>query len=262
MREVSLRALLADRREANPQAYAPLRELINLDRPDEYQSLTSTTVGSYQRMRSAGFPSESLVDALSSTDLNLFSKVLRYDPSRVFREEDIDHVVNTYALRKYRTADYQGRKWEQMERDLSVFQEDILGHSLQSYGYHVVGLSSAMTPYPVSKSRIPLLFYHIGEGFYFLVSTYENWVPTLRKLLFIPIASTKNYVTTLALLGIFYLTIIALSSIIGKSLSGLLVIIVSLSSMIVFSLTMLRPRTYPDQFPDWLNRWMYKLLPY
>ena len=64
MREVSLRALIADRREANPQAYGPLRELINLDRPDEYQSLTSTTVGSYQRMRSAGFPPESLVDAL------------------------------------------------------------------------------------------------------------------------------------------------------------------------------------------------------
>ncbi len=72
-------------------------------------------------MRSAGFPPELLVDALDSADLKLFSKVLRYDPSRVFREEDIDYVNNTYALRKYRTANCQGRKWEQMERYLSVF---------------------------------------------------------------------------------------------------------------------------------------------
>ena len=262
MREVSLRALLADRREANPQAYEPLRELINLARPDEYQSLTSTTVGSYQRMRSAGFPPESLVDALDRDALKLLSKALQYDPSRIYREEDIDHVVDSYALRKYATHYYKGKKWKQMDQDLSVFQQEILGHDRRSYGYHVVGLSPAMTSYPVSKSRIPLLFYHIGQGFYFLVSTYDSWVPAVRRWLQMPIANNRNYMISLSLLGLSYIVISVLLAASSDKLSALLLLLFSFSYVVVFVLSMTRMRNYPDQFPDWLNRWLYKLLPY
>ncbi|MGB3585282.1 MAG: hypothetical protein WBA23_02025, partial [Tunicatimonas sp.] len=195
MKEVSLRAALDERKASNPEPYQKLEELINLQRPDRYDQLTNTSLESYQQLHSAGFPSDSLVDQLTAEQIKHVMKVLKLDASRVFHQKDIDWIIHTYGLCFYATHHSRGKPWLRMEMDLKQFQQQILTQKEIQWhqsSYSVLGTSPALSGYPVPNPRVPLLLFNLGNDFHFLVSTYDSWIPAIRRLLYWPFASRRK----------------------------------------------------------------------
>lgn len=266
MKELSLSTILEDSRQANAKRYTELEKLVNLRFPDRYDQLTSASLESYQGFRSAGFPAESLIDTLTEKDLLILAKAFKNDPSRLFVKDDLYSVIRRYALRGYLPNSYHGRRWEQMNEDIQTFQKQYVPERFQglsTIGYFVVGLSPAMANFPVKPSRKPLLFYKIGDHIFFLVSSYDTWVPAARKALFWPFANNRNgliaysvYMTSLLALPFFYPE----SS--PRWIGVVLMIFYSILLFGAMTIPLLRPRFYPDSFPRWWNRLMYKVLPY
>ena len=256
MKDISLRAALDERRAAHPEQYQSLEELINLQRPDRYDQLTATSLESYHNLRSAGFPSGSLLDRLTEGQIKRLSKALKLDASRVFVKDDIDHLIHTYGLSFYATSYYQGKAWKAMEEDLPQFQQAVLDENPQWYEpyYSVLGVSPALNGHPVAASRIPLLFFHLGANFYFLISTYDSWVSRWRRWVYWPFASYRHAVIAWAVYLVVF--IVALSWIDKQTLKAWLIPIAFpyLASFAVLSaLPLLRPRGFPNDFPRWLN---------
>ena len=266
MKEISLRAKLDEQRAANPKRYQKLEELINLQRPDRYDQLTNTSIESYRHLRSAGFPSDSLLDQLTAGQIKRLAKALQLDASRVFLREDINELVYTYGLCFFATNYYRGQAWEEMEKDLQSFQQQILtGENpmwYESY-YSVLGVSPALSGYPTPASRIPLLFFHLGSDLYFLISTYDSWVPGIRRILYWPFATFRQGAIsyTVGLASYFFLVWIIPKDIFRWV--GIPLVLFSLTAFFTaMSVSLLRRRDYPNAFPLWLNRLIYRWLPY
>ena len=266
MKEISLWAALDERRDANPKPYRKLEELINLQRPDRYDQLTDTSLESYQQLRSAGFPSDSLVDQLTAEQIKHVMKVLKLDASRVFHQKDIEWLTRTYGLCFYATHHYRGKPWPTMEKDLKQFQQQILTQKEVQWhrnSYSVLGTSPALSGYPVPNPRVPLLFFHLGNNFYFLISMYDSWIPSVRRLLYWPFASRrKGFIAYIFDFVSFFLLI----AILPKETFCWLILPLCLFYygvvVVAMCISLLRRRDYPNQFSPWLNRIIFRYLPY
>lgn len=266
MKEISLRAALDEQRAAHPEQYQKLEELVNLQRPDRYDQLADTSLESYQHLRSAGFPSDSLVDQLTEGQIKRLAKALKLDASRLFLKADIDSLVRTYGLSFYTTRFYGGKAWEAMEQDLQQFQQTVLkdeNPGWYEHYYSVLGVSPALNGYPVAASRIPLLFFHLGGDLYFLISTNDSWVSGWRRLVYWPFATYRHGVIA----WVVYMAVfmVVLSWMDKQTLKAWLIPIVFpyLTAFILISaLPMLRSRSFPNDFPRWVNRIFYRVLPY
>lgn len=266
MKELSLLALLEARRQENTAHYAEIEKLVNIHHPDRYDQITSTSLESYQGLRSAGFPAESLLDELSEGELTMLLKAYGNYPSRIFVEADIDFIVQTYALRKYATYHYQGQRWDKMNQDIQTFQEEFLLDRFRkqhAYGYSMVGLSPSLTDYPTDSSRRPLVFFKIGKDIFLLISSYDSWIPAVRKILYWPFSSKiQGTITYVIFLAAFMSLILFLpENSPGWSVILLIVLFFALF-FFAMSISLLRPRNHPDSFPKWLNHLMYRFLPY
>lgn len=112
------------------------------------------------------------------------------------------------------------------------------------------------------KEDINLLFFHLGSDLYFLVSTYESWVPSLRKILYWPFATLLQGVISYAIgLVSFFFWVWILPK--GSLWLGVCLCIFYYGiSIMAMCVSLLRRRDYPNSFPQWLNRIIYRVLPY
>ena len=266
MKEISLRATLDERRAANSEAYRALEELVNLQRPERYDQLAPTSIERYQHLRTAGFPTDSLLDQLTKSQIQRLAHVIKLDASRIFHRQDIYWLVRTYGLCFYDTRYYRGRAWEAMERDLASFQRSVLSEDNPKWyasHYSVLGVSPALSGYPTPASRTPLLFFDLGGDFYFLVSTYDSWAPAIRKVLYWPFANNQQGIITYA---VGFISFMLLVWIIPKEVYqwvGISLCMLYLGTlMMTMCISLLRQRDYPNQFPRWLNQLMYRWIPY
>lgn len=266
MRDISLRAKLDERRAENITEYQALKELVNLHRPDRYDQLTDASLASYQHFRLAGFSSDSLLDRLTEAQIKRLAGGLQLDASRLFVEKDINYLIRTYGLSFYATRFYRGKAWPAMEENLKQFQQTVLEDDNPrwlEHNYSVLGVSPALNGHPVAASRTPLLFFHLGGDLYFLISTYDSWISSWRRLIYWPFAAYRNGVVAWAI----YMTIflVGLSWMDQQTLKTWLIPIVFpyLSAFIIVSaLPLLRSRSVPNNFPHWLNQLIYRVLPY
>ena len=266
MKDTSLRAALDERRATHPEPYRKLEELINLQHPDRFDQLTNTSLERYQQLRSAGFPSGSLIDQLTTDQLKRLAKVLKLDASRVFLKADIDALIRIYGLSYYATRFYTGKAWAAMEEDLRSFQQIVLEKEYPQWyehDYSVLGVSPALNGYPVATSRMPLLFFHIGKDIYFLVSTYDSWISGWRRMFYWPFTSYRNgTIAWVAYMAIFILLISWVDKQTVKTWLIPIAFLYLIVYMLVSALPMLRSRNFPNHSPRWLNRLFYRVLPY
>lgn len=266
MKEISLRATLDERRAANPEVYRKLEELINLQRPERYDQLAPTSIERYQHLRTAGFPTDSLLDQLTKSQIRCLARAIKLDASRIFHQQDIHWLAHTYGLCFYNTRFYRGQAWNAMEKDLASFQRDTLSEDNPEWyasQYSMLGVSPALNGHPTPSSRIPLLLFNLGGDFYFLVSTYDSWAPAIRRILYWPFANTRQGIITY-ITG--FISFFFLLWIIPKEFSqwiGIPLCILYFGLFIMsMCISLLRWRDYPNRFPRWLNRMIYRVLPY
>lgn len=268
MSELSLLHILERQKEKNHLAYQSIFDSLNLSRMERYDQLPETTQSDYQTLRQAGFAPESIVDDLDKSSLKFLLHFGKNEPSRIFLEEDIRKIAQSYGLKFLRTSDFQSTQKEFFLNDLSTFQQEwpliyqdkYFERQPSSYDYRLLGPSRSFDGYTATSSKQPLLFYHVGKGIYYLVSSYDNWISDMRKMLFLP---TKSYKKTVSVFVTLFISLIV-GSIIFKSVMifdiGYLLLLVLY--FLTTPLVLLSDWDRPYSFPPWFKKSMYRLIPY
>ncbi|MEK6480154.1 hypothetical protein WJR50_21605 [Catalinimonas sp. 4WD22] len=267
MSEVSLLHKLEQQKEKNLEAYQSLFNSLNLSRMDRYDQLSETSQTNYQTLRQAGFAPESIVDDLGKISLKLLIQFGKNNPEKLYLEDDIKAVAQTYGLKFLSTSYFKGKHKDSFLDDLNAFQQNqslihknnYLESPLSSYDYRLLGPSRSFDDHNHEVLKPPLLFYNVGKGIYYLVSNYDNWVNEVRKVVYWPLASFNR---TLIYLVILVSTFCALYLLFDSKIFLLASILFTLVQLFFMPLVILCDWDRPNTFPSWFKKTIYSLVPY